>query len=73
MTFSTALELIKNGIMVSREAWDNSEFYLFMDLSFRYEKNKPPILMHKDDYECPVEPYTPDIKDILAEDWYIVC
>lgn len=73
MTFSTALELIKYGIMLSREAWDNSEFYLFMDLSFRYEKNKTPILMHKDDDKCTVEPYTPDMKDILAEDWYIVC
>lgn len=73
MTFSTALELIKYGIMVSREAWDNAEFYLFMDLSFRYEKNKPPILMHKDDDECTIEPYTPCMKDLLAEDWYIVC
>ena len=73
MTFSTALELIKYGIMVSREAWDNPEFYLFRDMSFRYEKNKSPILMHKDDDKCTVETYTPCIEDLLAEDWYIVC
>ena len=68
MTFSTALELIKWGLYVSREAWDNSEFYLFMDDGVQSDLD---IYIHRDDDLCSI-PYTPNTVDILANDWYIV-
>lgn len=65
MTFSTALELLKYGLMVSREAWDNAEFYLY------YDKEEDLIYLHKDDEEaCPMTLL--NICDILAHDWYLV-
>lgn len=73
MTFSTALELVKYGIMVSREAWDNPEFYLYMYKSIMYDYNI--ILLHTDNVneELSVKPYKPTMLDLLANDWYIVC
>lgn len=73
MTFSTALELVKYGIMVSREAWDNPEFYLYMYKSKMYDYSI--ILLHTDNVneELSVKPYKPTMLDLLSNDWYIVC
>lgn len=69
MTFSTALDLIKCGVMVSREAWDNAEFYIYLYKGF----DTPILIMHTDDENCPKKYYRPSIEDLLSEDWYIVC
>lgn len=65
MRFSTALELMIYGMFVSREAWDNAEFYTYLD------KETKSFMLHKDDEPTEIIYFTAD--DLLTTDWYIVC
>ena len=67
MSFSVAIELIKKGFAISREAWDNVEVYLFLDNDTSFTE---PIISHHIDDRC--IPANLTHEDLLSEDWFIV-
>ena len=70
MSIGTAIDLVKMGYQVSREAWDNVEVYVYLDHTGTYD-NTPLLTLHNDDIEqsfCAV--VTTD--DLLANDWYLL-
>lgn len=78
LSFSRALEKVKDGSWVSREVWEDPHQYIF-------------LVAPSSDEEAPIEelnaalpfltmhttggmfiPWTPDHLDLLTDDWYLV-
>ena len=64
MSFGTAIDLIKKGYQVSREAWDNVEVYMYLDhdgvISIMIDGNVRPFIA------------LVTSEDILTNDWYLL-
>lgn len=86
MTFSMALEHIKEGKKVAREGWNGKGMFLFLVPGSRFRVNRPPLLgIYPEGTEIDYHPHI-DMKtaqgyvvpwlasqaDMLSEDWIIV-
>lgn len=86
MTFSEALDLLKNGNKVARSGWNGKNMFLFLVPGSRFMVNRPPLLgiypegteiayhAHVDmkTAQGDVVPWLCSQTDMLAEDWEIV-
>lgn len=83
MTFSQALELIKDGKRVAREGWNGKDMFLFLVPGSRFQVNRPPLLgIYPEgttiDYHAHIDmrtaqgyvvPWLASQADLLANDW----
>lgn len=86
MTFSVALDMLKQGRRVAREGWNGKGMFLFLVPGSRFKVNRPPLLgiysegteisyhAHVDmkTAQGDVVPWLCSQTDMLAEDWVTV-
>ena len=86
MTFSEALELIKNGHRLKRAGWNSQDQFVFLVPGSRFTVNRPPLLgiypegteveyhAHIDmkNAQGVVVPWLASQGDLLADDWVLV-
>jgi hypothetical protein len=86
MDFSKALEMIKNGLKVSRKGWNGKDMFIFLVPGSTFEVNRPPLLgiypegteinyhAHVDmrTADGTIVPWLCSQTDLLADDWGIV-
>lgn len=86
MDFSTALLLLKDGAKVAREGWNGKNMFVFMVPGSQFQVNRAPLLgIYPEGTEITYNPHidmkyadgtvgnwTPNDKDLFAEDWVIV-
>lgn len=85
MTFSEALEAIKDGARVAREGWNGKGMFLFLVPGSTFKVNRPPLLgIYPEGTEIryhahidmkaatgEVVPWLCSQTDMLADDWVI--
>lgn len=83
MTFSEALEKIKDGFKVFREGWNGKDMFIFLVPGSTFAVNRPPLLGiypegAKINYHGHIDmktatgevvPWVASQTDLLAEDW----
>jgi hypothetical protein len=83
MTFSEALEQIKDGKCMARKGWNGKNMYIFLVPGSTFTVNRAPLLgifpegtevnyrPHIDirDAEGQIGTWTPSQADMMAEDW----
>lgn len=86
MTFSEALEKLKNGERVQREGWNGKGMFIFLVAGSTFQVNRPPLLgiyppgteiryhAHVDmkTADGQVVPWLCSQTDMLADDWRTV-
>jgi hypothetical protein len=86
MTFSLALEAIKEGKKVAREGWNGKGMFVFLVPGSTFEVNRPPLLgiypegteikyhAHVDmkTADGQIVPWLVSQTDLLADDWLIL-
>lgn len=86
LTFSQALELIKEGKKVQREGWNGKGMFVFLVASSTFKVNRPPLLgIYEEGTEInyhahidmktadgQIVPWLASQTDVLAEDWQVV-
>lgn len=86
LTFSKALEALKEGKKVAREGWNGKGMFVFLVPGSVFKVNRPPLLgIYPEgteiNYHAHIDMKTADNKivpwlasqtDILAEDWVIL-
>lgn len=86
MTFSEALDLIKDGYKAARKGWNGKGMFVFLVPGSTFAVNRPPLLgIYPEgtvvDYHAHIDMRTADGQivpwlasqtDLLAEDWVLV-
>lgn len=86
LSFSVALDMLKNGFRMAREGWNGKDMFVFLVSGSRFEVNRPPLLgIYPEgtviDYHAHIDmktaqgyvvPWLASQADLLAEDWIIV-
>jgi hypothetical protein len=86
LSFSVALDLIKQGLRLVREGWNGKDMFVFLVPGSRFAVNRPPLLgIYPEgtiiDYHAHIDmktaqgyvvPWVASQADLLAEDWLIV-
>lgn len=71
MTFSEALELIKDHKKLARKGWNGANMFVKLQVPDEHSKMRRPYI-----YMSPVDgdlvPWVASQSDILAEDWVVV-
>lgn len=71
MTFSEALERVKNGEKISRRGWNGKDMYVQLQVPDEHSKMKRPYLYITPDAEH-VVPWVASQADLLMDDWFVV-
>jgi len=83
LTFSQALEHLKNGIKMQRTGWNGKGMFVFLVQGSKFVVNRPPLLgiypegtlitynSHLDikNVDGSISTWSPSNGDVLAEDW----